>query len=126
MEASERREYKPMDCKFLRDGGLLCMLYVRGCKLPVLGHFWSRYVFDSAYTLLSLSVLKIMNKLPTLKKLGDFTLILSNFFLKKWEGVVAVGPALLVGLGGDRVGAGFPRPLLSVSFTKRPESFVVL
>jgi len=69
METRESLDYKPMDCKFLRDGGLLCMLYVRGCKLPVSGHIWSRHVFDLAYTLLSLSVLEIMNKTANVKKI---------------------------------------------------------
>lgn len=57
-------------------------------------------MFGLLYMLLSLRVLKIMNKLSTLKKLGDLTLIWSNFSFEKWADVVAVGPALLVVLGG--------------------------
>ena len=49
-----------------------------------------------------------MTKLSTLKKIGDFTLIWSNFSFEKWADVVAVGLALLVVLGGGRGAASFP------------------
>lgn len=95
------------------------MLYVRRRKLPYLVTS-GRHVFNLAYPLLLLSVLEIMNTLPTLKKIRGLHMNPVKCLLKNWEGVPAVGPASLVVLGEAPVVAG------SVSFTKRHESFVVL
>lgn len=125
MEASERRDYKPMDCKFLRDEGLLCMLYVGGCKLPVLGHLWSRYVFDLACTLLSLSVLKIMNKLPTLKNIRGLHVNPVKFLSQKMGRCSSSWACIAGGLWWGSSSSWLPTALAVCLFTKRQESFVV-